>query len=149
MSNVIELLWNVIWSHWVRGRCRALRSIVERYGSVMGHCMGRYRMLQKPCKYWKYRFCLLLIKFLILFVTKMWAWLKWACQIRKWARHQILMHTDRLTNHPSNNSSDMVIFRFSKMAAGLHLEFSNSRNLTSCPQCFDAVGWAAGMASGL
>jgi len=39
------------------------------------------------------------------------------------------MHTNRPTNHPSNNYGKMVIFRFFKMAAGHHLEFSNSGNL--------------------
>jgi len=42
----------------------------------------------------------------------------WACRNWKWARRQILMHSNRPTNHPLNNYGDMVIFPFFKMVAG-------------------------------
>jgi len=47
------------------------------------------------------------------------------------------MHTNRPTNHPSNNYGDMAMFRFFKMPASRHLEFSNSGNLTA-----DELRWS-------
>jgi len=60
----------------------------ERYGVVVKRCGGDYgrvtealRNLTEPL--WKTSILPILIKIGIVFITKMWAWLKWACHNRK------------------------------------------------------------------
>jgi len=132
MHNIREPLWKhygSITEHY--------RSATGRYGvlwNITEHC-GTLRIRTEPlrnhCE--KYRSCPSLIKFQNFVHHWNWAWLNWACWNWKWARRQILIHTNRLTNYPSNNY-DMVIFCFFKMVASCHLEFLNSGNLwlTSC-----------------
>jgi len=106
--------------------CRTLWYVTEALRIVTKHYGALWIVTER---YKKYQFCPSLIKFYVLRITKMWVWLKWTCRDQKLARCQILMHTNRRTNHPSNNYGDMVIFQFFKMPASCHLEFSNSGNL--------------------
>ena len=81
-----------LWSRWKRygtlwNVSEPLQNVVERYGTLRG-VAGRYGTLRERYgavtePLWKISIFPILIKFYILLITKMSAWLKWACRNRK------------------------------------------------------------------